>query len=239
MHFLQFPTWPRGAGDSSRSRCEAIAASFKSDAAQNEFTYLPFEIGRVAVCQTGHGRKPRQRRHQHRVMRKPEQIERRATDRDASPAATARSSEAVKAGPIRSPTLPYSSRANSPSSRWLIAISRSRCASCWSGASETPGSARPCRGPVRPMSRSTARSPSRCVQIAGSASHSSARISAYSADLLGKCLNSNPSEIDGGGRDALGRGAGEAVTREATLGGAQDQFPAQIAGHAEVVMARE
>src|ERR1700689_4922759 len=32
--------------------------------------------------------------------------------------------------------------------------------------------------------------------IAGSASHSSARISAYSADLVGKCLNSNPSEIE-------------------------------------------
>src|SRR4051812_4899598 len=31
---------------------------------------------------------------------------------------------------------------------------------------------------------------------AGSASHSSARISAYSADLVGKCLNSNPSEIE-------------------------------------------
>src|SRR3954451_17296313 len=31
---------------------------------------------------------------------------------------------------------------------------------------------------------------------AGSASQSSARISAYSADLVGKCLNSNPSEIE-------------------------------------------
>src|SRR4029453_4319227 len=31
---------------------------------------------------------------------------------------------------------------------------------------------------------------------AGSASHSSASISAYSADLDGKCLNSNPSEIE-------------------------------------------
>src|SRR5206468_10864756 len=31
---------------------------------------------------------------------------------------------------------------------------------------------------------------------AGSASHSSARISAYSADLVGKCLNSKPSEIE-------------------------------------------
>src|SRR5258708_23782339 len=31
---------------------------------------------------------------------------------------------------------------------------------------------------------------------AGSASHSSARISAYNADFVGKCLNSNPSEIE-------------------------------------------
>src|ERR1700732_471329 len=31
---------------------------------------------------------------------------------------------------------------------------------------------------------------------AGSASHSSARISAYNDDLLGKCLNSSPSEIE-------------------------------------------
>src|ERR1700733_869694 len=32
--------------------------------------------------------------------------------------------------------------------------------------------------------------------IAGSASHSSARISAYRADLVGKCLNSSPSEME-------------------------------------------
>src|ERR1700726_4344372 len=32
--------------------------------------------------------------------------------------------------------------------------------------------------------------------MAGSASHSSARISAYNADFVGKCLNSNPSEIE-------------------------------------------
>src|SRR6202158_775671 len=32
--------------------------------------------------------------------------------------------------------------------------------------------------------------------MAGSASHSSARISAYRADLVGKCLNSSPSEME-------------------------------------------
>src|SRR6202030_4479769 len=32
--------------------------------------------------------------------------------------------------------------------------------------------------------------------IAGSASHSSARISAYNADLVGKCLNSSASEME-------------------------------------------
>src|ERR1700681_560564 len=32
--------------------------------------------------------------------------------------------------------------------------------------------------------------------MAGSAAHSSERISAYNADLVGKCLNSRPSEIE-------------------------------------------
>ena len=43
-------------------------------------TQLPFEIGGVAVGKTRHGRKPRQRRHQHGVMREPEQVERLASD---------------------------------------------------------------------------------------------------------------------------------------------------------------
>src|SRR6267154_2489329 len=46
--------------------------------------------------------------------------------RDASPAATALSIDAANTGPIRLPTLSYSSRANSPSSRWLVVMSRSR-----------------------------------------------------------------------------------------------------------------
>ena len=52
----------------------------KSDAAQDELTKLPFQIGGVAVGKTGHGRKPRERRHQHGVVREPEQVERIAAD---------------------------------------------------------------------------------------------------------------------------------------------------------------
>src|SRR6478752_8448597 len=52
----------------------------KSDPAQDELAKLPLEIGGVAVGQTGHGRKSRQREHQHGVMGKPEQVERLAAD---------------------------------------------------------------------------------------------------------------------------------------------------------------
>src|SRR5882724_861317 len=52
----------------------------KSDAAQDELAKLPLEVVGVAIGQTGDGRQPRQRRHQHGVMRKPEQIERFAAD---------------------------------------------------------------------------------------------------------------------------------------------------------------
>src|SRR6266850_251223 len=48
----------------------------KSDAAQDELTKLALEIGRVAVRETRHGWKPRQRRHQNGVVRKPEQVKR-------------------------------------------------------------------------------------------------------------------------------------------------------------------
>src|ERR1700727_2569073 len=47
----------------------------KSNAAQEELAQLAFEIGRVAVGQTGHRRNARQGRHQHGVVGKPEQIE--------------------------------------------------------------------------------------------------------------------------------------------------------------------
>src|SRR5258708_1129161 len=53
-----------------RSNCGFV----KSDPAQDELAKLPLEIGGVAVGKTGYGRKPRQRRHQHGVMGKPEQI---------------------------------------------------------------------------------------------------------------------------------------------------------------------
>src|ERR1700758_3724425 len=43
------------------------------DAAKNKFAKLPFEVSCLTVGETGHGRQPRQRRRQHRVMRKPEQ----------------------------------------------------------------------------------------------------------------------------------------------------------------------
>src|SRR3954454_23485549 len=52
----------------------------KSDTAQDELAKLTFKVGGVAVGKTGRGRQPRQRRHQHSVMRKPEQIERLAAD---------------------------------------------------------------------------------------------------------------------------------------------------------------
>src|SRR4051812_48425607 len=50
----------------------------KSDAAQDELTKLPLDVGGVAVGKTGHRREPRQRGHQHGVMGKPEQVERLA-----------------------------------------------------------------------------------------------------------------------------------------------------------------
>src|SRR4051794_37468217 len=53
-----------------RSKCGFV----KSDAAENKLAKLPFEVGGVAVGQARHGRKPRQRRHQHGMMRKPEQV---------------------------------------------------------------------------------------------------------------------------------------------------------------------
>src|SRR5260370_21616887 len=53
----------------------------KPDSAENELAKLPFEAGGIAVGKTGHGGKPRQRRHQHGVMGEPEQVERRVADR--------------------------------------------------------------------------------------------------------------------------------------------------------------
>jgi hypothetical protein len=50
------------------------------DTTENEFTKLPFEIGSIAVGQARRRRQPRQRRHQHGVMRKPEQVQRLAPD---------------------------------------------------------------------------------------------------------------------------------------------------------------
>src|SRR6266404_8104306 len=74
-------------------------------------------------------------------------------------------------------------------------MSRSRCASCSSGTSPI---CRKCRTMPRTSSTRVAvdgSCPSRCAK-SGSASHSSARISAYSAAFDGKCLNSRPSEIE-------------------------------------------
>ena len=59
-----------------RSNCGFV----KSDAAENELAELPFEVGGIAVVQTGNGGKPRQRRHQDDVVGKPEQIQRLAAD---------------------------------------------------------------------------------------------------------------------------------------------------------------
>ena len=73
----------------------------QSNAAENEFAELPFEIGRIAVGEAGNRRQPRQRRHQHRVMGKPEQVQRLVPDGVASPVSIARESEAVNTEPIR------------------------------------------------------------------------------------------------------------------------------------------
>src|SRR4029077_10306571 len=59
-----------------RSNCGFV----KPDAAQNKSTELTLQIVGVAVGKTGHGRKPRQRRHQHGVVREPEQVKRVAAD---------------------------------------------------------------------------------------------------------------------------------------------------------------
>ena len=45
-------------------------------------------------------------------------------------------------------------------------------------------------------------------------------------------LEQQPFRNGGGGRHALGRGAGKAIAGEAPLGGAQDQLTPQITGHA-------
>ena len=114
-----------------RGNCGVV----KSDTPQDKLTELPLEVVRLAVSETRRGRQPGQRSRHHGVMRKPEQVERFAVDLCASPAATARSSEATKAGPIRPPILAYSRRANSPSSN-----------DSWSsvaGAAPPPGPARP------------------------------------------------------------------------------------------------
>src|SRR5258705_6712160 len=57
-----------------RSNCGFV----KSDAAENELAQLPFEPGRIAVVKTRNGGQACQRRHQHGVVGKPEQIERLA-----------------------------------------------------------------------------------------------------------------------------------------------------------------
>src|SRR4030088_548826 len=52
----------------------------ESNSAENEFANLPLEIGSVAVGKAWNRWQPRQRRHQHGVMGKPEQVERIACD---------------------------------------------------------------------------------------------------------------------------------------------------------------
>src|SRR6516165_1669041 len=52
----------------------------KSDTPQQELAELRFEIVGAAVSQAGRGREPGQRRRQHRMMGKPEQVERLAAN---------------------------------------------------------------------------------------------------------------------------------------------------------------
>src|SRR6185312_14637187 len=67
----------RGRAVEMRSDCGAA----ESDAAENEFTELPFELGCLAIAEAGNGRQSGQRRRQHGVVREPEQIKRLVADR--------------------------------------------------------------------------------------------------------------------------------------------------------------
>jgi hypothetical protein len=51
--------------------------------------------------------------------------------------------------------------------------------------------------------------------------------------LGGEVLEQQPFRNGRGRRHALGRGAGKAVTGKASLGGAQNQLPPQVTGHAQ------
>src|ERR1700760_2287687 len=55
-----------------RSNCGVV----KSDPPQEKLTELPLQFIRPSVSQTGHGGQPGQRSGHHRMMRKPEQVER-------------------------------------------------------------------------------------------------------------------------------------------------------------------
>ena len=78
MHFLQLPVL--GTARQFAIQMGGNRGFVQSNSAENELAKLPFEIGRVAIGQAWNRRQPRQRRHQHGVMREPEQIERLASD---------------------------------------------------------------------------------------------------------------------------------------------------------------
>lgn len=48
----------------------------ETDAAKDKLAKLSLKIGCLAVSEAGHGRQPRQRHHEYRVMREPEQVQR-------------------------------------------------------------------------------------------------------------------------------------------------------------------
>src|SRR4051794_28953160 len=59
-----------------RSNCGVV----KSDTPQEKLTQLPLEVVRLTVSEARRGRQPGQRSRHHRVMRKPEQVERIAAE---------------------------------------------------------------------------------------------------------------------------------------------------------------
>src|SRR5690348_10503442 len=59
-----------------RSNCGVV----KSDTPQEKLTQLPLEVFSLAVSEARRGRQPGQRCSHHRVMRKPEQVERVAAE---------------------------------------------------------------------------------------------------------------------------------------------------------------
>src|SRR5882757_619266 len=212
-----------------RSNCGFV----KSDAADNELAKLPFEGGGFAVVQTGNGGKPRQRRHQYRVVGKPEQVERLAADARC----VAGRDRAVEGSSEHRPDQASDLGVEQAGEFAVVEMARGH-------------EAQPLRflvvGTGGNLHEMTDHAPDQFDQRFGrrllAEQMGKIRISlaflgkyfGVQRGLGGEVLEQQPFRNGGRGRDALGRGAGKAVAGKATLGGAKDQLAPQIAGHAEV-----